>query len=63
MLNVAPRHADSDREHYFFGRWVEDEWGATGRRYCEGRDLLAVGFDAAQAAFGPGIVDWLSARH
>ncbi len=62
MLNVAPRHTDDEREKYFFTRWVEDEWGATGRRYAEGRDLLAAGFDAAQAAFGPGIVEWLTTR-
>ncbi|MCU0279768.1 MAG: hypothetical protein MUE31_12885 [Candidatus Nanopelagicales bacterium] len=60
MLSVAPRHSDKEREEYFFGRWVEDEWGATGRRYAEGRDLLAGGFDVAQAAFGAGIVEWLT---
>lgn len=60
MLQVAPRHTDADREQYFFGRWVEDEWGATGRRYAAGRDLLGAGFDAAQAAFGTGIVGWLT---
>jgi LAO/AO transport system kinase len=61
MLSVAPRHTDDEREEYFFTRWVEDEWGATGRRYAEGRDLLGAGFDAAQGAFGPGIVEWLTA--
>jgi len=60
MLSVAPRQSDKEREEYFFGRWVEDEWGATGRRYAEGRDLLAGGFDVAQAAFGAGIVEWLT---
>lgn len=60
MLTVQPRHTDAEREQYFFGRWVEDEWGATGRRYMAGGDLLAGGFDAAQAAFGPGIVEWLA---
>lgn len=60
MLSVAPRHTDDEREEYFFTRWVEDEWGATGRRYAEGRELLGGGFDAAQAAFGPGIVEWLT---
>ncbi len=59
MLEIAPRHTDADREQYFFGRWVQDEWGATGRRFCEGRDLLAAGFDVAQARFGPAIVEWL----
>ncbi len=56
------RHSDDEREEYFFGRWVEDEWGATGRRYAEGRDVLFGGFDASQARFGPGIVAWLSAN-
>ncbi len=60
MLDVGPRHTDDEREEYFFTRWVEDEWGATGRRYAEGRELLADGFDAAQGAFGPGIVEWLT---
>ena len=60
MLTVQRRHTDDEREEYFFTRWVEDEWGATGRRYAEGRDLLAGGFDAAQGAFGPGIVEWLT---
>jgi LAO/AO transport system kinase len=60
MLTVQPRHTDDEREEYFFTRWVEDEWGATGRRYAEGRNLLTGGFDAAQAAFGPGIVEWLT---
>ncbi len=59
MLKVQTRFADSDRERYFFGRWVEDEWGATGRRFCEGRDLLTDGFDPAQARFDEGILDWL----
>ena len=60
MLTVVPRHTDAEREAYFFGRWVEDQWGATGRRYMDGRDLLAEGFDPAQAKFGPGIVQWLT---
>ena len=60
MLTVQRRHTDDEREEYFFTRWVEDEWGATGRRYAEGRELLADGFDAAQGAFGPGIVEWLT---
>ena len=60
MLDVGPRHTDDEREEYFFTRWVEDEWGATGRRYAEGHELLADGFDAAQGAFGPGIVEWLT---
>ena len=60
MLDVGPRHTDDEREEYFFTRWVEDEWGATGRRYAEGRELLADGFDAAQGAFGPGIVEGLT---
>ncbi|MCB0921350.1 MAG: protein kinase [Actinobacteria bacterium] len=62
MLSVAPRHTDDEREEYFFTRWVEDEWGATGRRYAEGRDLLGAGFDAAQAEFAPGIVEWLTSH-
>ena len=62
MLSVAPRHTDDEREEYFFKRWVEDEWGATGRRYAEGRDLLGAGFDAAQAEFAPGIVEWLTSH-
>ncbi|MCB9430120.1 MAG: protein kinase [Actinobacteria bacterium] len=60
MLTVTPRHTDAEREEYFFGRWVEDQWGATGRRYMDGRGLLADGFDPAQAAFGTGIVQWLT---
>lgn len=59
MLTIGPRHSDDERERYFFGRWVEDEWGATGRQYAEGRDLLADGFDVAQARFGSGIMQWL----
>ena len=60
MLDVTPRHSDGEREAYFFGRWVEDEWGATGRRYADGRDLLAGGFDVAQARFGAEILQWLT---
>jgi LAO/AO transport system kinase len=60
MLTVGPRHTDADREQYFFGRWVEDEWGATGRRYVAASgDLLEAGFDGAQAEFRPGILEWL----
>jgi LAO/AO transport system kinase len=63
MLTVVPRHTDADRERYFFGRWVEDEWGATGRRYMSvSGDLLALGFDGAQPAFGPGILQWLTGQ-
>lgn len=62
MVDAPRRHSDAQREGYFFGRWVEDEWGATGRRYAaQAGDLLADGFDAAQAQFGPDIVKWLTA--
>lgn len=61
MRTVGPRHTDSDREQYFFGRWVEDEWGATGRRYAAAHpELLADGFDEAQSGFTPGILRWLT---
>jgi len=63
MLKVAgepARHSDAEREEYFFTRWVEDEWGSTGRRYAQGRPLLADGFDAAQGRFHEGIVEWLT---
>jgi LAO/AO transport system kinase len=61
MRTVGPRHTDDEREQYFFGRWVEDEWGATGRRYVDAAgDLLGEGFDAAQARFNAGILAWLT---
>ncbi len=64
MLKVTQqpaRHTEDERERYFFNRWVEDEWGATGRRYADqAGTLLADGFDSAQAVFGPGIVRWLT---
>jgi LAO/AO transport system kinase len=63
MLKVTQqpaRHTEDEREKYFFNRWVEDEWGATGRRFADSvPDLLAGGFDSAQSQFGPGVVEWL----
>ncbi len=64
MRKVAgqqPRHSEAERETYFFHRWVEDEWGATGRRYTDqAGPLLADGLDAAQGRFGVDIVEWLT---
>lgn len=63
MLSVAgapPRHTDAEREAYFFNRWVDDEFGASGQRYAASvGDVLAEGFDAAQGSFGAGYVQWL----
>lgn len=60
LLNVGPRHSDDERERYFFSRWVEDEWGNTGRRYLAASpDALKAGFDAAQGQFEAGILAWL----
>ncbi len=48
------------REPYFFGRWVDDEWGRTGRRFLQDRlggpaSYLEAcgGYESAQAAFSP----------
>ena len=53
----------SDREPYFFSRWVEEEWGRVGldhlsRRLGGARAYLARcdGFDPAQVSFGPDVV-------
>ena len=68
LLGVAGgprRHTDAARARYFFERWVDDEWGAVGRRFAGTvPDLLAQadGFDGAQARFGVQIIDWLGAR-
>ncbi len=58
----------TEREPYFFGRWVEEEWGRVGldhlTRELGGADayLASVGgFDPAQLAFGPALVDSLRA--
>jgi LAO/AO transport system kinase len=66
MRTVAaepPRHSDTEREAYFFSRWIDDEWGATGGRYAASvggaQALLVEGFDAAQGGFGAGILEWL----
>lgn len=60
MRTIGPRHTDDEREQYFFTRWVEDEWGATGRRYVAAAgNLLDQGFDAAQGRFSAGILEWL----
>jgi hypothetical protein len=55
------------REPYFFGRWVDDEWGRVGGRFLAERlggaaaYLTACGgYEAAQAAFGPAITEHLA---
>ncbi len=64
VIGEGPLHSEDEREAYFFARWIEDEWGATGRRYaarCGGAQaLLGGGFDPAQARFGPDIIRWLT---
>ncbi|MEZ5184996.1 MAG: GTP-binding protein [Candidatus Nanopelagicales bacterium] len=61
VARQSPRHTEHEREAYFFSRWVEDEWGATGRRYAEqAAALMADGFDRAQSQFGADIVEWLT---
>jgi LAO/AO transport system ATPase len=61
VVGERPRHSEDERETYFFHRWVEDEWGATGRRYTDqAGPLLADGLDVAQGRFGSDIVEWLS---
>jgi LAO/AO transport system kinase len=55
------------REPYFFGRWVTDEWGRTGRRLLDG-DLggaeafldAAGGFEPAQEDFGARFRSWVA---
>ncbi len=53
----------SDREPYFFSRWVEEEWGRVGlehlSRHLGGAEAYlgrCGGFDPAQLAFGPEVV-------
>jgi LAO/AO transport system kinase len=60
--SVGPRHTDDEREPYFFTRWVDDEWGATGRRYAEGRDLLARVSTPRRPRSGPASCEWLTSR-
>lgn len=57
----------TDREPYFFSRWVEEEWGRVGldhldRRLGGAASYLADrgGFDPAQLAFGPDVIAALS---
>ncbi len=53
----------SDREPYFFSRWVEEEWGRIGSEHLA-RELGGAeqylarrgGFDPAQLAFGPEVI-------
>lgn len=61
------RRTDAERQAYFFDRWIADEWGAVGRRFCStlpqgaaGVLAGASGFDAAQETFARGIVEWLT---
>jgi LAO/AO transport system kinase len=63
----APRRSPAERERYFFQRWIDDEWGRTGRRFAStvpggAAGILAAhgGFDAAQAWLGEHIVGWLA---
>ena len=56
-----------EREPYFFGRWVTDEWGRVGRRFLAEqlggeRAYLAScgGYEAAQGAFAPAITTHLA---
>ena len=56
-------HTLSDREPYFFSRWVEEEWGRVGlehlSRHLGGAEAYVQrcgGFDPAQLAFGPDVV-------
>ena len=53
----------SDREPYFFSRWVEEEWGRVGlehlTRHLGGAEQFLTrcgGFDPAQLAFGPEVI-------
>lgn len=53
-----------EREPYFLRRWVDEEWGRAGTRFLDeglgGPERLvadAGGYDAAQEAFGPAMVD------
>lgn len=67
VLRAQPKFSESQREAYFFNRWVEDEWGNTGLRFAatmggpEKLLLDAGDYSAAQARFGTEIVPWLSA--
>jgi LAO/AO transport system kinase len=52
---------------YFFGRWVQDEWGRQGARHLDGplggaASYLRAsgGFERAQQAFGPSVTDGLT---
>lgn len=53
----------TDREPYFFRRWVEEEWGRVGLTHLDrtlhGAEAYLAevgGFDAAQRSFGPAVV-------
>ncbi|HTO01119.1 MAG TPA: hypothetical protein VL068_10630 [Microthrixaceae bacterium] len=57
----------SEREPYFFERWVDDEWGRVGLRHlveslggAESFLVLAGGYDRAQGQFGAEMVASLS---
>ena len=57
----------AEREPYFFGRWVSDEWGRAGRRFLTEQGggerpylSAAGGYEAAQAAFGAEFVGHLT---
>lgn len=67
-LQNAMQRARS-REAYFYGRWVEREWGRQGKRFLEdqlgGAEQFlqeSKGYDQAQTAFGERFVLSLAAR-
>lgn len=65
VVDGPVRRTDAERQEYYFGRWVGDEWGAVGRRFAArqggaaGILAEAGGFDAAQEWFNKRIVESL----